>query len=44
MSYLPFPLGYSTGELEALQMIILAEFGAVDKPLASCMVVQFLEI
>ena len=34
-------LGYSTGELQALQLIVLAAFGAMDEPLASCMLVHF---
>ena len=29
---------------QALQLIVLAVFGAVDLPLASCMLVHFLEI
>ena len=37
-------LGYSTGELQALQLIVLAAFGAMDEPLASCMLVHFLGI
>ena len=37
-------LGYSTGELQALQLIVLAVFGAMDEPLASCMLVHFLGI
>ena len=31
-------------EFYALQLIVLAAFGAVDCPLASCMLVHFLEI
>ena len=27
-------LGYSTGEFQALQLIVFAAFGAVDQPLA----------
>ena len=38
------PLFHSTGEFQALQLIVLAAFGAVDKPLASCVLVNFLEI
>ena len=30
MSCLHSPLGYSTGEFQALQLIVLAAFGAVD--------------
>ena len=37
-------LGYSTGEFQALQQIVIAVFGAVDYLLASCMLVHFLEI
>ena len=37
-------LGYSTGELQTLQLIVLVAFGAVDWPHASCMLVYFLEI
>ena len=41
---LKYPFGYSTGEFQALQLIVLAAFGVVDQPLASCMSVHFLEI
>ena len=34
-------LGDSTGEFEALQPIVLPAFGAVDLPLAPCMLVHF---
>ena len=44
MSCLHSLLGYSTGEFQALQLIVLAAFGAVDQPLAPCMLVHFLEI
>ena len=44
MSYLDSLLGYSTSELQALKLIVLAVFGAVNQPLASCMLVHFLEI
>ena len=37
-------LGYFTGEFQNLQLIVLAAFGAVDEPLASCMLVHFMEI
>ena len=40
----PYLLGYSTGEFQALQLIVLAAFGAVAWPLAPCMLVHFLEI
>ena len=30
MSCLDYPLGYSTGEFQDLQLIILVAFGAVD--------------
>ena len=36
-------LGYSTGVFQALPLIVLAMFGAVDLPIASCMLVHFLE-
>ena len=36
-------LEYSTGEFR-LQLIVLAVFGSVDLPLASFMLVHFLEI
>ena len=36
MSCLDFLLGYSTGEFQAVQLIVLAVFGVVDYPLASC--------
>ena len=35
---------YSTGEFQALQLIVFMAFGAVDKPLAPGMLVHFLEI
>ena len=41
MSRLDHLLGYSTGELQALQLIVL---GAVDQPLALCMLIHFLKI
>ena len=41
MSGLHSLLGYSTGEFRAMQLIILMAFGAVDLPLASCMLVRF---
>ena len=43
MSDLYTQLRYSTGEFQALQMIFLTVFGAVDWPLASCMLVYVLE-
>ena len=33
-------LGYSTGELQVLQLIFLAVYGVMDQPLASCMLVH----
>ena len=44
MSCLHSLLGYSTGEFQALQLIVLAAFGAVDLPIAPYMLVHFLEI
>ena len=44
MSCLDSLIGYSTGEFQALQLIVLVVFGAVDWPLASCMLAHFLEI
>ena len=44
MSHQDTQIGYSTGEFQALQLIVLAAFGVVDQPLASCMFVRFLEI
>ena len=44
MSHLATQLGYSAGELQALQLIVLAAFGVVDEPLASCMLVHLWEI
>ena len=44
MSCLDYLLGYSTGEFQALQLIVLVMFGAVDKQLASSMLVHFLKI
>ena len=40
MSHLATQLGYSAGEFQALQLIVLAAFGVVDKPLAFCMLVH----
>ena len=37
-------LGYFAGESQALQLTVFAMFGALNKPLASCILVQFLEI
>ena len=37
-------LGYSTGDFQALQLVVLVVYGAVDKPLASCMLVHFGEV
>ena len=44
MSHLASQLGYSAREFQALQPIVLATFGVVDLPLASCMLVHLLEI
>ena len=44
MSHLATQLGYSAGEFQALQLIVLATFGVVYYPLASCMLVHLLEI
>ena len=44
MSHLATQLGFSAGEFQALQLIVLAAFGVVDQPLASCMLVHLLEI
>ena len=44
MSHLYTELEYSTGEFQALQLIVLAVFGVVDQPLASCMLVHFSDI
>ena len=41
MSCLDSLLGYFTEAFQALQLIVLAVFGAVDQPLASCMLVLF---
>ena len=43
MSHLAIQLGYSAGEFQALQLIILVAFGVVDLPLASCMLVHLLK-
>ena len=37
-------IGYFTGEFQASRLIVFAALGAVDQPLASCMLVHFLEI
>ena len=42
MSCLHSLLGYSNGEFQALQLIVLAVFGAVDQQLAPCMLVHIL--
>ena len=44
MSCLHSLLGCSTGKFQALQLIVLAVFSAMDEPLASCILVHFLEI
>ena len=44
MACLHSKLVYSTGESQALQLIVLAAVGAVDKLLAPCMLDHFLEI
>ena len=44
MSWLDSLLRYSTGGFQALQLIAIAVFGAVELTLASCMLVHFLEI
>ena len=41
---LDYPLEYSTAEFQALQLIVLSVFGAVDESLVSCMLVKFLEV
>ena len=43
MSHLATRLGYSSGEFQALQLIVLATLGVVDQPLASCMLVHLLD-
>ena len=40
--YIRLNLGYSAGVFQALQLNLLVAFGAVDKPLASCMMVHFM--
>ena len=42
VSGLDSPLKCSTGEFQALQLIVLVIFGVLDLPLASCMLVHFL--
>ena len=44
MSCLHSLLGYSTGDFQALQLILFAAFNAVDWLLASCTLVHFSEI
>ena len=44
MSCLDYLLGYSTGEFQALQLIVLVVLGAVDQSFPSCVLVHFLEI
>ena len=44
MLCLDSPPGFSTGKLQALQLILIAVFRFVDYPLASCVFFRFLEI
>ena len=44
MSCLDSLLEYSTGQFQALQLIVLVVLGAVDQLLASCMLVHFLDM
>ena len=44
LSFIKDILYYFTYQFQALQLIALAVFGAVDQPLASCMLVHFSEI
>ena len=44
MSCLHSLLGYSAGEFQPLQLIVIAAFGDVDSPLAPCILVHILEI
>ena len=44
VSCLDPPLGYFTDEFKALQLIFVVLCGAVDEPLASCILVHFLAI
>ena len=37
-------LGYSSGEFQASQLVVFVVFGAMYLSLASCMLVDFLEI
>ena len=41
MSHPATQLGYPAGEFQALQLIVLVEFGVVDEPLASCIISFF---
>ena len=41
MSHLATQLGYTTGEFQALQLIVLVAFGVVDQPFAPCMLATF---
>ena len=43
MSKLYFQLGFSTGEFQALRMVVLAVFGVVHWPPASCIFVSILD-
>ena len=44
MSRLDYQPWSSTGEFQALELIVLAVFGAVDQLLAFCMLFNFLKI
>ena len=44
MSDLSSQLGYSTKEFQALQLIVLVVFGAVDQKHSACMLVHFFKI
>ena len=41
MSCVDHLLGYSTGEIQTILINVHVVFGAMDEPLASCMLVQF---
>ena len=42
--HLATQFGYSAGEFQALQLIVLVAFGVMDSPLASCILVHLFEI
>ena len=44
LSFVRYMFPYFTGEYQASRLVVFAALGAMDQPLASCMLVHFLEI